>query len=52
MAQRTSALCAVTRGPDGVLWLDQTGELHHMPAFSVKAVDTLGAGDVFTAHAL
>lgn len=47
MAQRTSAFVAVTRGPDGVLWLDQTGELRHMPAFSVKAVDTLGAGDVF-----
>jgi len=29
-----------------VYWLDQ-GKVRHMPAFKVKAVDTLGAGDTF-----
>ncbi|MDO8876483.1 MAG: PfkB family carbohydrate kinase [Pseudolabrys sp.] len=42
---------AVTDGPDGVYWLDggqnDRGEVRHMPAFKVKAVDTLGAGDTF-----
>lgn len=37
---------AVTDGPDGVYWLDD-GEVRHMDAFKVKAVDTLGAGDTF-----
>jgi sulfofructose kinase len=37
---------AVTDGPNGVTWLDG-GELRHMPAFKVDAVDTLGAGDTF-----
>lgn len=37
---------AFTDGPDGVYWLDQ-GSVRHLPAFKVKAVDTLGAGDVF-----
>jgi sugar/nucleoside kinase (ribokinase family) len=37
---------AVTDGPDGVYWLDH-GEVRHMPAFKVDAVDTLGAGDTF-----
>ena len=39
---------AFTDGADGVYWLD-VGEVRHMPAFKVKAVDTLGAGDVFHA---
>jgi sulfofructose kinase len=39
---------AFTDGSDGVYWLDG-GEVRHMPAFKVKAVDTLGAGDVFHA---
>ncbi len=39
---------AFTDGADGVYWLDG-GEVRHMPAFKVKAVDTLGAGDVFHA---
>ena len=39
---------AVTDGPDGIYWLDH-GEVRHMPAFKVKAIDTLGAGDVFHA---
>jgi sulfofructose kinase len=39
---------AFTDGADGIYWLDG-GEARHMPAFKVKAVDTLGAGDVFHA---
>jgi sulfofructose kinase len=37
---------AYTDGADGIYWLE-SGEVRHMPAFAVKAVDTLGAGDVF-----
>ena len=37
---------AYTDGADGVYWLDG-GKIRHMDAFKVKAVDTLGAGDVF-----
>jgi sulfofructose kinase len=37
---------AVTDGPDGVYWFDK-GELRHMPAFKVEAIDSLGAGDTF-----
>jgi sugar/nucleoside kinase (ribokinase family) len=37
---------AVTDGPAGVYWLDG-GEVRHMDAFKVDAVDTLGAGDTF-----
>jgi sulfofructose kinase len=37
---------AVTDGPAGVYWLDD-GEVRHMDAFKVEAVDTLGAGDTF-----
>ena len=36
----------VTEGPGGTSWLDK-GSLRHFPAFEVKTVDTLGAGDVF-----
>jgi sulfofructose kinase len=37
---------AFTDGADGIYWLEG-GEVRHMPAFKVDAVDTLGAGDVF-----
>ena len=37
---------AVTDGPAGLFWLDG-GAVRHMPAFTVGAVDTLGAGDTF-----
>jgi sugar/nucleoside kinase (ribokinase family) len=37
---------AVTDGPDGVSWLER-GEVRHMAAFKVDAIDTLGAGDTF-----
>ncbi len=42
----TDAWLACTSGGGGVHWLD--GDvLRHLPAFPIKAVDTLGAGDVF-----
>ena len=37
---------AVTNGPDDVLWLEGR-MLRRSPVFTVAAVDTLGAGDVF-----
>ena len=36
----------VTQGASGTCWLEE-GILRHMPAFEVKSLDTLGAGDVF-----
>lgn len=39
-------VAAVTCGAKGTLWVDDAG-LHHQPSFSVKVVDTTGAGDVF-----
>jgi len=46
LGERFSEFLAVTDGPKGVFWLDK-GEVRHMDAFEVKAVDTLGAGDTF-----
>ena len=40
-------LC-VTLGSDGAMLLEGD-RLHHMPAFTVEAIDTTGAGDVFRA---
>ena len=37
---------AFTDGADGTYWLER-GQVGHLPAFKVNAVDTLGAGDVF-----
>jgi sulfofructose kinase len=42
----TEAFLAVTDGSKDVLWRDGNA-LRRSPAFPVKAVDTLGAGDVF-----
>ena len=39
-------VAAVTRGREGVLWIDEAGA-HRQPAFAVPVVDTTGAGDVF-----
>ncbi len=47
LAKMTPAFLAATRGPDGTIWLNETGELEETAAFPVAAVDTLGAGDVF-----
>jgi sugar/nucleoside kinase (ribokinase family) len=38
----------VTLGAQGFLWREQ-GIEHHAPAVSIKAVDTLAAGDVWHA---
>src|SRR5207237_805839 len=46
VARETSSFLAVTDGPRDVLWLEHGG-VCSSPAFAVKAVDTLGAGDVF-----
>ena len=46
LGQNFSGFLAVTDGPEGVYWLDD-GEVRHMEAFKVDAVDTLGAGDTF-----
>ncbi|MBY0383005.1 MAG: sugar kinase [Xanthobacteraceae bacterium] len=47
VASLTPAFVAVTNGSDGMTWLDPDGQARHMEAFPIKAVDTLGAGDVF-----
>lgn len=45
---RDGAFIAVTGGERGCFWYDELeGEVRYMPAFSVNAVDTLAAGDVF-----
>jgi len=46
LAAHVAGFVAVTDGPNGVYWLER-GALRHMPAFTVKAIDTLGAGDAF-----
>jgi sulfofructose kinase len=54
MALRTAVLAgatvaAVTQGDQGVWWLRAGGQVQHLPAIAIKAVDTTGAGDVFHA---
>lgn len=46
LAEHVPGLLAVTDGSNGVYWRDD-GTLHHMAAFEVKAIDSLGAGDAF-----
>lgn len=46
LARTHKGFLAVTVGPEGLYWLDK-GEVRHMDAFKVDAVDTLGAGDTF-----
>jgi len=46
LGQFFKGFLAFTDGPDGVYWLED-GKIRHMDAFKVKAIDTLGAGDVF-----
>jgi sugar/nucleoside kinase (ribokinase family) len=46
LGQSFKGFLAFTDGSDGVYWLEN-GEVRHMDAFKVKAIDTLGAGDVF-----
>lgn len=47
VAALTPAYLAVTSGADGTLSRATDGGVHHLPAFPVAPVDTLGAGDVF-----
>jgi len=46
IAETTPSFVAVTDGPRDVLWREGP-ILRRSPVFTVKAVDTLGAGDVF-----
>jgi sulfofructose kinase len=46
LAEHVSGFLAITDGSNGVYWLEQQS-VRHMPAFKVKAIDSLGAGDAF-----
>lgn len=46
VAAATSAFLAATDGPNDMLWLE-AGRCLRLPVFTVAAVDTLAAGDVF-----
>jgi sugar/nucleoside kinase (ribokinase family) len=46
LAGHLSGFLAITDGPHGVYWLEG-GEVRHLPAFKVKVIDSLGAGDAF-----
>jgi sulfofructose kinase len=48
IAKQTDAFVAVTNGSEDMLFM-KDGEPQRLPAFTVKAVDTLAAGDVFHA---
>jgi ribokinase len=44
---RTGAPVLVTLGEEGALLLDDHGQAHQLPAFTVDVLDTTGAGDAF-----
>jgi sulfofructose kinase len=46
IAQNTGAFLAVSEGPNDIVFLD-AGTVRRLPVFSVRAIDTLGAGDAF-----
>lgn len=46
-AHDTDGMVAVTAGANGVYWLEQDGDIRHLPALDIHAVDTHAAGDVF-----
>jgi sulfofructose kinase len=46
IASRQSNWLAVTDGGEGVFWVEG-GRIRHAPAFPIKPVDTLGAGDTW-----
>lgn len=48
IAAQTASFVTITNGSDDILFVED-GEPHRLPAFPVKAVDTLAAGDVFHA---
>ncbi len=41
------ACCVVTGGERGCWYSEHGGDVHHLPALRVQAVDTTGCGDVF-----
>ncbi len=47
-AEHFAGFLAVSDGPNGVYWLEY-GAVRHMPAFAVRAIDSLAAGDAFHA---
>lgn len=50
LAERYGAAVAVTAGEHGCFWFDRHAMgVRHLPGFSVLAIDTLAAGDVFHA---
>jgi sulfofructose kinase len=46
VAEHVGGFLAVTDGPKGVYWLE-AGKVRSLPAFPVKVIDSLGAGDAF-----
>jgi len=46
LSEHVSGFLAITDGPEGIYWLERK-TVRHMPAFKVKAIDSLGAGDAF-----
>lgn len=42
-------LCLITRGPLGAFAKHKNGERHMVPGYAITVVDTIGAGDAFTA---
>jgi sulfofructose kinase len=46
-AQPSRACCVVTGGAAGCWYSERGGEVHHVAAMQVLAVDTTGCGDVF-----
>jgi sulfofructose kinase len=46
-AAANGGVAAVTAGEHGCWWRGRDGTVRRVPAFRVRAVDTLGAGDVF-----
>jgi sulfofructose kinase len=48
LAERYPGEAIVTAGAEGACWFErETGEVRHVPAFAIQAVDTTAAGDVF-----
>ncbi len=47
LAARDCRFVAVTLGAAGVMWLDASSKLGTLPAFPVRPVETVGAGDLF-----
>ena len=48
LAKHLSGFVGITDGPKGVYWLEDSA-LRHLPAFKVKTIDSLAAGDAFHA---